>query len=136
MSLVSVDPTSHRPPFEQVRSQLAAAIETGALAPAHRLPPVRRMARDLGLAVNTVARAYRELELAGYVETRGRHGTFVQSTPSPTRSAARDLARAFVRDVRALGIGDAEALALVRRAVDDPPDDHTDGTGRASAVSP
>jgi DNA-binding transcriptional regulator YhcF (GntR family) len=94
------------------------------------------MASDLGLAVNTVARAYRELELAGYVETRGRHGTFVQSTPSPTRSAARDVARAFVRDVRALGIGDAEALALVRREFDDGAADHADGPGAGSTASP
>jgi DNA-binding transcriptional regulator YhcF (GntR family) len=124
VALVTIDPSSDRPPFEQVRSQLAAAIETGTLAPAERLPPVRRMAGELGLAVNTVARAYRELELAGYVETRGRHGTFVEAAPSPTRSSARDAARAFVRAVRALGIGDAEALALLRREFDAA----TDGT--------
>jgi DNA-binding transcriptional regulator YhcF (GntR family) len=131
--LVTVDPSSATPPFEQVRSQLAAAIETGTVAPAERLPPVRRLASDLGLAVNTVARAYRELELAGYVETRGRHGTFVEASPSPTRWAARDAARTFVRAVRALGVGDAEALALLRREFDDV---SADGSAGASGPAP
>ncbi len=67
-----LDSSSGAPPFEQVRTQIAAAIERGDLAPAERLPPVRTLAADLGLAVNTVARSYRELELQGLVSTEGR----------------------------------------------------------------
>ena len=85
VDVVTLDPGSPVPPFQQVRDQIADAIETAALAPAVRLPPVRQLASDLGLAVNTVARSYRELELAGLVETRGRHGTFVATGPSPAR---------------------------------------------------
>ena len=84
MELLVLDPQSSTPPYEQVRSQIAAAIESGRLRPAAQLPTVRRLAGDLGIAVNTVARAYRELELAGLVETRGRQGTFVAG---PHRSA-------------------------------------------------
>lgn len=58
------------PPYEQVRAQLAAGIESVRLQPSVRLPTVRKVAADLGLAVNTVAKAYRQLELGGLVETR------------------------------------------------------------------
>ena len=77
---MELDPESPVPPFEQVKEQIAAAIEAGSLEPADRLPTVRQLATDLGLAANTVARSYRELELAGLLETRGRHGTFVAPT--------------------------------------------------------
>lgn len=78
------DPT---PPFEQVRRQLAALVASGALAPDQRLPPVRQLAADLGLAVGTVARAYRELEEAGAVTTRRGAGTRVAATDAATGAA-------------------------------------------------
>ncbi len=115
--MVTLDPESPVPPFQQVRDQIADAIETATLAPAVRLPPVRQLAGDLGLAVNTVARSYRELELAGLVETRGRHGTFVATGPSPERKAAAREAATFARRMRALGIGEEESVAIVRREI-------------------
>ncbi len=116
--LVDLDPESPEAPFEQVKEQIAAAIETGSLQPADRLPTVRQLATDLGLAANTVARSYRELELAGMLETRGRHGTFVATRSSPTRKLAAGEARAFVRRMHELGIGNEETLAIVRRETD------------------
>ena len=115
MHLVLLDPASAVPPFEQVRSQVATAIESGELPPASQLPTVRRLAGDLGLAVNTVARAYRELELAGLIEGRGRHGTFVAGKPSAERRLATRAAREFSDRMQALGIGEAEMLAILRR---------------------
>ncbi len=117
MRLVLLDPASAVPPFEQVRSQLAAAIESGELPPASQLPTVRGLAGDLGLAVNTVARAYRELELAGLIEGRGRHGTFVAGKPSAERRLATRAAREFSDRMKQLGIGEAEMLAILRREV-------------------
>ena len=70
MSLLRVDGASPVPPFEQLRSQVVAAVDAGDLAPGERLPPVRRLAADLGVAAGTVARAYKELEADGVVETR------------------------------------------------------------------
>jgi len=113
--LVLLGPASAVPPFEQVRSQLAAAIESGELSPASQLPTVRRLAGDLRLAVNTVARAYRELELAGLIEGRGRHGTFVAGKPSAERRLATRAAREFSDRMKTLGIGEAEMLAILRR---------------------
>ena len=59
---ITVDITSGVPPYEQIRTQIASLIATGALPAGTRLPTVRDLATDLGVAVGTVARAYRELE--------------------------------------------------------------------------
>jgi DNA-binding transcriptional regulator YhcF (GntR family) len=118
VDLLTLDPDSPVPPFEQVRGQLAAAIESGGLEPSVRLPTVRTLAAELDLAVNTVAKAYRQLELAGLVETRGRHGTFVAGAPTAQRASAIRAAQEFTRRMRELGIGDAEALAILNREVD------------------
>lgn len=106
-------------PYEQVRVQIADAIESGELAVETRLPTVRQLAGDLDLAVNTVARAYRELEMAGLVETRGRHGSFVAPLDTKTRRQAVRTTHTFVDALRRLGIGPHETLALVRRELAD-----------------
>ena len=116
--IVSVDPTGSVPPYEQVRAGIAARIDDGSLPVGTRLPPVRTLATDLGLAANTVARAYRELEEAGLVETAGRRGTVVAASGDSVRRRAAAAAGAYAEAVAALGIGDEEAVALVRAAVD------------------
>jgi len=118
VNLLAVDPAAPEPPFEQVRAQVAAAIQSGELPPATRLPTVRQLAADLGLAVNTVARSYRELEIAGLIETRGRNGTFVAGAPSESRRLAVRAAQDFTRRMRELGVGEAESLAIVRREIE------------------
>ena len=95
--------------------QISAAIESGSLKQSVRLPTVRMLASDLGLAVNTVAKAYRQLELAGLIETRGRLGTFVAGAPTAKKALATRAAQDFTRRMRDLGIGDAEALAILNR---------------------
>ena len=74
---VGVDLDSPVPPFEQLRAQVHGLISSGALAAGTRLPAVRQLAGDLGVAPGTVARAYRELEAEGLVAGNGRHGTLV-----------------------------------------------------------
>jgi len=80
------------------------AVRDGRLVPGSRLPTVRDLAVELGLAPNTVARAYRELETAGILETRGRQGTFV-ARRDPTDAAMAAAARVYADAARALGIG-------------------------------
>ena len=113
---LAVDLASGVPPFEQVREGIRARVDSGALLPGFRLPPVRALAAELDLAANTVARAYKELEALGVVETRGRAGTFVAG--SGVSSSVRAAASAYVASVRALGLDDDEALAAVRRALE------------------
>ncbi len=71
--------------------------------------------------VNTVARAYRELERAGLVETRGRHGSFVTARAAGVSAQAQALARRYARDVTALGVPAGTAVELVRAALGGPP---------------
>ena len=79
------------------------------------LPTVRELAGQINLAVNTVARAYRELEAAGVLETRGRFGTFVARS-DPADVAMATAANTFVSAARALGVDKGEALRYVEAA--------------------
>lgn len=114
MIAISVDPSSGEPPFEQVRRQIAAATSTHDLEPGHKLPTVRQLAADLGLAVNTVARAYRELESDRLIETHGRRGTFVASRHRED-STTSAIAAQFVGAARAQGLSRHEAINLIER---------------------
>ncbi|MBQ1076280.1 GntR family transcriptional regulator [Micromonospora sp. C31] len=115
---IAIEQGSAVPPYEQVRGQLAELIGTGRLAVGTRLPTVRRFAADLGLAVNTVARAYRELEAAGLLETRGRHGTFVAPGRDDATDRLQRVAADYAAEAARLGVPPAAALALVRAALD------------------
>lgn len=114
---IRVDPGSAVPPYEQVRLRIAELAATGALAAGAKLPPVRTLAGELHLAVNTVARAYRELEQAGLVETRGRAGTVVTARAAGTPARAQAAARRYADETRALGVAPEQAVALVRAAL-------------------
>ncbi|MFD6432525.1 GntR family transcriptional regulator [Streptomyces venezuelae] len=120
---VRVDTTSPVPPYEQIRAQLSALITTGRLPEGERLPPVRQLAADLGLAAGTVARAYRELEAASLIHTRRGAGTKVAPLPAGTATPADPaqlaaLAAQFVTDARSLGADDAAAVRAVREALE------------------
>ena len=106
---LQIDPEASRPLFDQLRIALIDGIRVGTLEPGTRLPTVRELAGRLGLAVNTVARTYRELESAGIVETRGRFGTFV-ARADPTDAAMAAAAHAYLDTARALGLGKADAM--------------------------
>lgn len=116
---VQVDLASPIPPYEQIRSQLASLIATGALTAGMRLPTVRDLAADLGVAVGTVRRAYTELEGAGLVVSRRRTGTVVaQGTTGSTGSTQLHAAIAHVAALaRAEHLPEATVLALMRAAL-------------------
>lgn len=111
---LTIDPGSAVPPYEQVRSQVVALVDSGGLRPGDRLPPVRRLAGDLGLASGTVARAYRELEAAGVVETRGRNGTVVSATGDVTEQRAQAETLAYLSALRRLGMDVEDAVRLLQ----------------------
>jgi GntR family transcriptional regulator len=115
--ILEIDPRSAMPPYEQLRRQVTALVLGGALATGDRLPAIRQLANDLGLAGGTVARAYRELEADGVIATHGRRGTFVSSAvlDEPTEQAP-SLASTYARTARRRGLTLPEALALVERA--------------------
>ena len=111
--MITVDTTSPVPPFEQIRQQLHDQILDGTLASGARLPTIRQLATDLGVAPGTVARAYTELEEARLVETNRSKGTRVRASTA-TDEAARAAADQYVAAVKANHLDLAAALALVR----------------------
>lgn len=117
--MIVIDAASPTPPYEQLRAQLAKQIQDRSLAVGTRLPTVRRLAADLGLAVNTVGRAYRELEEAGLIETRGRAGSFVSAAGDQALEQARRAARDYATIICRVGIDPAEAVRIVQAALAD-----------------
>ena len=115
--MIVIDPSSAVPPFEQLRTGLVDAVASGELAAGARLPTVRRLAEDLGVAPGTVARAYRELEASGIIETRGRNGTVVAFDADPARQQLQRAAAAFAAQVRDLHLDAEEALVVVTAAL-------------------
>lgn len=123
--MIVIDAASPTPPYEQLRAQLARQVQDRSLAVGTRLPTIRRLAADLGLAVNTVGRAYRELEEAGLIETHGRAGSFVSAAGEHSLEQARRAARAYAAVIASVGIDSTEAIRIVAAAL-----------GDASAVRP
>jgi GntR family transcriptional regulator len=113
-----VDTTDPTPPYEQLRRQFVELIGSGVLGHGDRLPPLRQLAADLGLAVGTVARTYRELETAGLVASRRGGGTRVQASARPSTAAQRERdllehAAVFLRQARLLGASDDDVRAAL-----------------------
>ena len=115
MNIVTVDAAGTEPPYEQVRRQIAEGAASGTLAAGHKLPTVRQLATDLGLAANTVAKAYRALESDGVIETHGRRGTFIASRKL-TDAEADSAAQAYARLARTQGLSLDEAIRLVEKS--------------------
>jgi GntR family transcriptional regulator len=118
---ISVDLGSAVPPYEQIRLQISSLIAVGSLAAGTRLPTVRSLAADLGIAAGTVARAYKELEQAGLIETRRRNGTVVVGMPDdgpPAGGAVTaDVVAAvdrYIAEGRAAGLDDGTLQSILR----------------------
>ena len=101
-------------PWRQVRDQLVLLISGGVLPVGTRLPTIRQLAADLGLAAGTVARAYRELETENVLTTGRRQGTVVAALPSRAPDPLTAAAAEFVAVARSLGVSEGEALDAVR----------------------
>jgi len=113
--IVRLDPASPAPASEQLVTQIAAAIRGGEVQAGTRLPTIRGLATDLGLAPGTVARAYAELERDGWVHTQGRRGTVVAE-----RQVSRDdeaIARA-AENLAGLVADTPDGAGVARRALD------------------
>src|SRR5690625_4764939 len=113
--MLQIDPGAELPPYEQLRRQLIEQIQTGQLPQKTRLPAVRRLAADLGIAPGTVARAYKELENEGYLVTRGRNGTLVAAlTHQNPAQQARKLTVEYVTAMRSLELDRDSIIGEVR----------------------
>ncbi|MFE9397889.1 GntR family transcriptional regulator [Streptomyces flavidovirens] len=114
---IAIDVDAGIAPYEQLRAQISEQARAGALPVGYKLPTVRGLAEELGLAANTVAKAYRALESDGVIETRGRNGTFVAAAGSAAERQVAAAARTYAERAQRLGLSRAEALAAVEDAV-------------------
>ena len=110
--VLMIDDGRAQAPYAQLVRQVVEGIGDGRLPGGTRLPSVRSLAESLGLAVNTVAKAYRQLEAEGHVETRGRNGTVVLGDAS---SPLDQRVEGLVTAARDAGLDLDALLGLVRR---------------------
>ncbi|MFE6964726.1 GntR family transcriptional regulator [Agromyces sp. NPDC057679] len=116
---LSIDASAAVPPYEQLHGAVVDAVRSGRVAPGTRLPTVRGLAEELGLAVNTVAKAYKALEADGVIEGRGRNGTFVAEHGEPAERALQVAAADYAALARRLGVEPAAAREIVHAALGD-----------------
>lgn len=114
---LAIDTDAPEAPYEQVRARIAELARGGDLPTGYKLPTVRGLAEELGLAANTVAKAYRALEADGVIETRGRNGTFVAAAGGVAEREIADAAQAFAARARRLGLTRDAALAAAHEAL-------------------
>ncbi|HKB03345.1 MAG TPA: GntR family transcriptional regulator [Gemmataceae bacterium] len=117
---IRISPSDGVPIYLQIVNQVKYLVAAGRLAPGEELPPIRTLAERLVINPNTVARAYRELEVAGVVIKRGTTGTFVSATGSPLARKERiriltERIDALLAESRQLGFASDELLNLVRQ---------------------
>jgi GntR family transcriptional regulator len=118
--ILSIDPSRALPVYEQVREQIGRMVASGVLRSGAKLPTIRQLAADLGLAKGTIERAYELLEVDTLVESKGRHGTFVRGLGA--RAAADQgaglaaAAESLVVTARQLGADEDSMIDAIREA--------------------
>ena len=85
-----LDLQSGVPVYRQIIDQVQAGIAAGTLQPGHQLPTVRQVAVDLAINLNTVLRAYRELEIRGVLESQQGTGTFISHRKTAPDNSERE----------------------------------------------
>lgn len=128
VSRIVVDPDNGVPPRRQVQDQIVGLIRVGELPVGSQLPPIRQLARDLGLSAGTVARVYHDLETAGVLRTARRLGTVVAAAPEPetvASTALADAATRYITRATALGVDRHDAIKAILDGYRDLPDKST-----------
>lgn len=121
MLTLTIDRGLENPVYEQVADQVRRLVASGALALGTPLPSVRQLAGDLGVNLNTIARAYRLLEGEGFLVIRHRTGVAVAAPAEGIEHSARtellDQMRATLARLRQAGMATEELLSVMRREV-------------------
>jgi DNA-binding transcriptional regulator YhcF (GntR family) len=120
---IHISPHDGLPIYLQIVNQMKYLVASGRLAPGEELPAIRVLAEHLVVNPNTVARAYRELEIAGVVEKRRTAGTYVSAAGSPLARRERlkiltERVDALLAEARQLGVRTGDVVELIRRRDD------------------
>ncbi len=118
--IIRVDPADPTPVYEQIRAQITTMAAIGTLPEGTRLPTIRQLASDLGLAKGTIAKAYEELDRDGVIATRGRSGSFIEAPGAGghrlVESRLRNAAESFAVVAIQVGADRDTAVAAVDQA--------------------
>jgi GntR family transcriptional regulator len=123
-AIFTVDPHTGVPIYLQLIEQVKRSVALGVLSPGERLPTVKQLATDLTINPNTVARAYRDLERDGVIETSVGRGSFVSQNGAKDRAAAAltDVASsavdAAVREAKSIGLKRSQVRELFSQALE------------------
>jgi GntR family transcriptional regulator len=117
---IRISPNDGVPIYLQIVNQVKYLVASGRLAPGAEMPPIRVLAERLLVNPNTVARAYRELEVAGVVVKRRTAGTFVSDNGSPLARRERlkiltERIDALLAEARHMDIDIDETVQLLRQ---------------------
>lgn len=112
---ITIDEADRRPVYRQIAEEIKTLIARGELKEGVALPPVRQIASDLGVNLNTIAAAYRELQKEGLVRVRHGAGAFVAARQVSQQSEAdlRKALRASLTHLALAGLPRSEILAIV-----------------------
>ena len=121
---IHISPQDGVPIYRQIINQVKYLVAAGRLKPGDELTPIRRLAEELLINPNTVARAYRDLESAGVVSSRRGSGTRVTDNGSPLSRAEKmkilgERVGGLVAEARQLGVDVDDVVKLVRRKNDE-----------------
>lgn len=106
------------PVYRQIYDAITAALASGALARDEQLPTIHELAKRLAVNPNTVARAYRELDQAGYIESHRGRGTFPTGEPAAPRDkegVLRSIYDRAIAEAARHGLGAAEVVRFFRK---------------------
>jgi GntR family transcriptional regulator len=118
---ITIDETDRRPIYQQVVDGIKELLARGELANGSTLPPVRQVAADLGVNLNTVAFAYRQLQKQGLIRVRHGAGAQVVSTvlPDLDEEKARENLKAALADFVLAGLSRTEVIGVVNEALNE-----------------
>ena len=113
--MILLDYSARTPIFEQIKEQIIFLIQKGVYKPHDQLPSIRSLAAELGVNVNTVKRAFSELEENGVVYTEAGRGVFISETAfgnKNVRGEALEAAAGAIRTAAGKGVEKEELLRL------------------------
>ena len=115
--MLTINYRDPRPIYEQIMDELRKMIISGVFAADEKLPSVRELAQQLAINPNTIQRAYRELELSGYIYSVAGKGTFAaprHEVDEGRKTALLAQLAETARELRFLGVSDAEIAACLK----------------------
>ncbi len=119
--MININYRDRRPIFEQVKDGFRNLIISGVLKEGERMPSVRDLASQLAINPNTIQRAYRELEIDGYICTVPGKGSFVSQRDEAAEKRKAELRTKMseiARELRHAGLGEEELISLIRKEYD------------------